>query len=72
MRQNIMAAGACGIGCLLHGRQQAEREEGVLGIRYHPQGHIPTELLPSARPHLLNFLEPPKIAPPVWDQEFIT
>jgi hypothetical protein len=38
-----------------------QRKWKGLGTRYNLQRHPPSDLLPSAKPHLLKFLEPPKV-----------
>jgi hypothetical protein len=40
--------------------------------RHNLQGHTPSDLLPSTRPHLLKFPDPPKIACQLGDHTFNT
>jgi hypothetical protein len=49
-----------------------KREKKGPGTRYILQGHTPSEPLLPARPQLLKFLPPPKIAPSIRDQALNT
>jgi hypothetical protein len=60
VRQIIMGAGTCGRSYSPLGGQKAEGEG--LRLRYSPKNTLPSDLLPSARLHLLKFQRSPKIA----------
>jgi hypothetical protein len=47
-----------------------QREAKGLGTRHNFQKHLPSDLLPPARSHLLKCPQPPKIAPSTGGQAF--
>jgi hypothetical protein len=49
-----------------------QREGKGLRTNHNLQKHVPSDLLPPGRPHLLKFSPPPKIMPPIGDQVFNT
>jgi hypothetical protein len=67
--QSIMAGETCGRGfCSLLSRQEAESGRGKGSRIIHHQRPAPSNLLPPAMSHLLNFPEPPEIVPLAEDQ----
>jgi hypothetical protein len=57
---------------LMEDRKQREREERLRDQIQPSKACPPNELLLPARPHLLTFLPPPKIAPAAGDQALNT
>jgi hypothetical protein len=61
----------CVAEAVLHFLADSSRERKGPGAKY-PQVPTSSDLLPPARSHLLQFPEPPKIAPPAGNQSFHT
>jgi hypothetical protein len=69
--QNIMVMGTCGGGVFsphVGQEEKAETRRGQWTLYPHRRNHPPlSDLLLLARPHLLHFPEPSKIAPIAWE-----
>jgi hypothetical protein len=58
--------------CSPHDGQEAERDRAGAEDQMHSPKSHPSDLLPPARPHLLNFTPLSKIVPTAGDQAFNT
>jgi hypothetical protein len=68
MRRRASWSRGCGRAKLLTSWWPGDRERAEARIRHSPKGYAPSGLLLPARPHLLKFLESPKIVPPAGGQ----